>query len=192
MAAPAVAPMTPAEFLIWEEAQPGKHEYSPSGIRAMSGASRAHVLITPNLAGLLFDRLRGRPCRFQDADTKLAVARTEAFYYPDGMVACPPNFVNDRTGAIDNPTVVFEVLSPGTQNRDLGEKMGAYFGIPSLREYVVIASEAPVVTVYERNGEDWVVRLAIGLDATTRLTSLEIDLPHGELFESVEFAPSAS
>ena len=192
MAAPAIArpiePMSPEKFLRWEARQERKHEYSPSGIRAMAGANTSHVLVTPNLSLALGTALRGKPCRFQDSDTKLWVATTQSYYYPDGMVACPPNFVDEAAGAIDNPTVVFEVLSPGTQSRDLGEKMRAYFTLPSLREYVVVASEAPAVTVYRRSGEEWTVHLTVGPEAVADLASLGIALSHADLYEDVTFA----
>ena len=187
MAATATAPMTPEQFLDWEAKQELRHEYSPSGVRMMAGASASHVLITPNLSGLLFGALRGRPCRTLDSDAKLWVERDQAYYYPDAMVACPPNFINARQGIIDNPTVVFEVLSPGTQARDMGEKALAYQSLPSLREYVLVGSEAPFVTVYERDGESWTVRVAVGLQATLTLGSLGVEIALADLYEGVAF-----
>ena len=181
--------MTLDEFFAWEARQHDKYEFSRGRIVAMAGAAPSHVLITPNLNGLMYAALRGKPCRYQDADTKLRVEATGEGFYPDGMVACPPNFVSETQGIIDNPTVIFEVLSPGTSHRDLGEKMVAYFTVPSLREYVVVMSDTPVVTVYSRRGEEWVTRATIGIDATTRLESLGLELPHAELYEGVAFEP---
>lgn len=189
MVVPALAPMTLDEFFVWEERQPKKHEFSQGRIVAMAGAAPNHVLITPNLNGLMYAALRGKPCRYQDADTKLRVEATGEGFYPDGMVACPPNFVSSSQGIIDNPMVIFEVLSPGTSHRDLGVKMLAYLAIPSLHEYVVIMSEAPVVTVHARREGEWITRAVIGLDATTILSSLGIELPHAELYEGVQFEP---
>ena len=179
--------MTPEEFLAWEAEQPTKYEYSRSGIFAMAGASRPHVTITPNLTIAIGVQLKGGSCRFQDADTKLWVHAERAYYYPDGMVACPPNFLESPQGAIDNPTVIFEVLSPSTHDRDLGEKMVAYLTIPTLREFVVILSNSPAVTVYERRGEEWMTRVTVGTDATTTLALSGLTLPHADLYEGLEF-----
>ena len=116
MAAPAIAlaPLTEAEFLAWEERQDLRHEFSPSGLKAMAGASYGHNVVADNLAALLPAALKGKPCRFVGMNMKLRVNANVSFYYPDGMIACPPNVVHERQGVIDNPTVIFEVLSPGT------------------------------------------------------------------------------
>jgi len=52
--------------------------------------------------------------------------------------------------AVVNPSVLVEVLSEETEPADRGEKAAAYRCLDSLREYGLIAQDAPHVEVYEK------------------------------------------
>ncbi len=110
--APLPRPMTVAEYFELEERSTLRHEYINGAIYAMTGVSRAHNLISLELAFLLKKHLQGGPCRVFSSDLKLHLktADDEIFYYPDVMVAC------DRRGwgehFVHNPKLVVEVLSP--------------------------------------------------------------------------------
>jgi Uma2 family endonuclease len=55
------------------------------------------------------------------------------------------------------PPLVFEVISPGSEQRDLGDKPDEYleFGV---REYVVVDGEAGRIVAMTRTGAGWAVR----------------------------------
>ena len=53
------------------------------------------------------------------------------------MLRCGPRLPNDAI-AIPDPMVVVEVLSPGTSAIYRGQKLGEYFGVPSLRHYLIV------------------------------------------------------
>jgi Uma2 family endonuclease len=55
----------------------------------------------------------------------------------------------DRGDAI----VVFEILSPSTEHRDLRWKRSVYTALPSLTHYIVIAQDKVEVVVFARNSE---------------------------------------
>src|SRR5205809_2523064 len=81
------------DYLAGELASPVKHEYLGGVVYAMAGARNAHNMIATNTLVALGSRLRGRPCRAFNSDTKIRVrlpAQTR-FYYPDGSVICRPN-----------------------------------------------------------------------------------------------------
>ena len=54
---------------------------------------------------------------------------------------------------VTNPTVLFEVLSPGTEDYDRGEKREHYQRIGSLRDYVVIAQDRRHVERWRRDDD---------------------------------------
>jgi Uma2 family endonuclease len=56
-----------------------------------------------------------------------------------------------------NPKVVFEVLSPGTEFYDRGEKREQYQRIETLCEYVLLSQDAPRVEVWSRatSSDEW-------------------------------------
>ena len=79
---------------------------------------------------------------------------------------------------IQQPTVIVEVLSPGTANYDRTKKLKYYRQIPSLQEYVLVDSEEIVVEVYRRGeGKMWLyyeyeAGEAISLESISRLSAL--------------------
>ena len=130
--------------------------------------------------------LRGRPCRYRDENTKVRVSDRN-YYYPDGLIACPPHYVSNSTGTIDNPRVIFEVLSPGTKDFDREAKFDAYRLFPSFEEYVLIHSEVVRVEVFARQADGrWA--LSVYLPGTVaHVESVGIELSLEELYEEVVF-----
>src|SRR5260370_15113279 len=138
------------DYLAGELISSVKHEYLGGVVYAMAGARNAHNLIASNTLVALGSRLRGRPCRPFNSDTKIRVrlpAQTR-FYYPDGSVICRPNPQTDSFQ--DEPSVLFEVLSRRTRRIDEGEKKEAYLTIPSLGAYLIIEQESPAIVVFRR------------------------------------------
>src|ERR1043166_891653 len=99
---------------------------------------------------------------------KLKMPGSEAFYYPDALVACDPSAA--ATYFRERPTVVFEVLSPETERIDQREKRFAYSLIPSLKVYVIVSQDKREIAVLRRGRtEQWVSE-----SATARGAVLEI------------------
>ena len=108
-------PMTPQEFLAWEERQPGKWGFDGFAPVAIVDVRLAHSAIQANLITALRTRLRGRPCQPHGSDMKIEAAGR--IRYPDAFVHCtrlPP----DAT-VVTEPVVVFEILSETTANTDI-------------------------------------------------------------------------
>ena len=82
-----------------------------------------------------------------------------------------------------------EVLSNGTRRIDEGEKKDAYQSIPSLGVYLLVEQEMAAVIVFRRTERGFVREVYQGLDAVIPLPEIEIELPLGEIYDGVEFAP---
>ncbi len=65
-------------------------------------------------------------------------------YEPDLLVRCGPPLPDD-TVRITDPRLVVEVLSPSSRARDAGLKLADYFRIPSLRHYLIVATDIRTV-----------------------------------------------
>jgi len=79
--------------------------------------------------------------------------------------------------------VIVEILSPSTADCDYGGKFALYRGLPSFEEYLLIAQDEPRIEVFRKMPDDrWVLSSYVGLDATVRVESLEIDLPLAEIY----------
>lgn len=85
--------------------------------------------------------------------------------------------------------MVVEVLSPSTQRLDHTRKRWAYSTIPSLRHYLLVAQDEPVVEVtsWQEDGS-WRSVIHRDLNAVAVLPVLEIELPCREIFARVDFA----
>jgi Uma2 family endonuclease len=178
-----------ADYLAGELDSPIKHEYLGGIVYAMAGARNVHNLIATNTLGALYVRLRGRPCRPFNSDTKVRVRLPTQvrFYYPDASVVCREN---PRTNSFqDEPAVIVEVLSRRTRRIDEGEKKDAYLTIPSLGVYVLVEQDSAAVVAYRRTEGGFVREVYQGMDAVLPLQEIGIDLPLAELYETVEFAP---
>jgi len=178
-------PLALADFLAWERAQELRFEFDGFQPVAMTGGTIAHSVIATNIVRALQDRLRGSPCRAFRGDLKiLAAGRVR---YPDAVVTCSP--VANDADIVPEPVVVFEVLAASTASTDRITKNEEYRATPSIRRYVMLEQTAPAATVFSREGEDWVGRLATGAAATLALPEIGIELPLAELYAGIEPDP---
>jgi Uma2 family endonuclease len=160
----------------------------------MAGASPNHSRIAGRVHSMFDAQLRGRPCEPFNNDTRIEVLETEATFYPDASVACPPlEYSPSDAYALTNPVVLIEVLSPSTEKFDRGEKWAHYQHIPSLRDFILISQHKTRVEHYARQGDNsWLLRVYEKPEDAAILESVNCRLPLEELYERVEFTPQAS
>ncbi|HEX2187477.1 MAG TPA: Uma2 family endonuclease [Longimicrobiaceae bacterium] len=179
--------LTPEEYLVRERAAAYKSEYVGGEVRAMTGASRKHNLVTLNVASSLTGQLRGRPCETYVSDMRVKVSRTGSYLYPDVVVACGgPELEDEQADTLLNPTVVFEVLSPSTADYDHNRKWELYRRLPSLQDYLLVSQDEPRVERYTRRPEGlWLFSETSGLDGVLRLDSIGCTLALRDVYERV-------
>jgi len=190
---PARSFVTPEEYLAAERKATARHEYVDGYVYAMTGASRAHNLITVNLASELITCLRGRPCETYANDMRVKVEPTGLYSYPDVVVVCgPPQLEDEHTDTLLNPTLIVEVLSPSTEAYDRGDKSAHYRQLPSLQEYVLAAQDRPAVERFVRQEGAWLLAEVKGVDATVTLDAIGCALSLREIYERVDFVEGDS
>ena len=150
-----------SDYLAGELVSPIRHEYVAGEVFAKTGSCKAHNLISGNVAILLRNALRGSGCQTFIADMRVHIATQSSYYYPDVVVTCAPADLADDAPEhqLEAPSLIVEVLSPGTEAIDRREKMLAYRHIDSLVEYVLIDQERRWVEVYRRTDSGWVADL---------------------------------
>jgi Uma2 family endonuclease len=173
-------PMSLDEFLLWEEQQEVRWEFDGFEPVAMTGGTRAHATIQRNLIFSLTSRLRGRPCQPFGSDLKISTAG--AIRYPDAFVVCSPGFGSQLV--VEDPIVVFEILSPSTASIDTVVKNQEYRDTPSIQRYVILAQDSQFATVFARQDGDWIGHIMSG-EAVLHMPEIGIDLPLAELYEGV-------
>jgi Uma2 family endonuclease len=187
MSTAAVQRYTPEDYLTRERTAEYKNEYVNGFIVAMTGASRAHNLITANIGGELRSQLKGRPCEVYIGDMRVKVEPTGTYRYPDVVVACGDIAFEDmELDTLLNPVLIVEVLSPTTEAADRGEKFAHHRRLPSLQEYLLVSQDTPRIEQFTRQSDGWLLSEVSGLDATVRLASIDCVLPLREVYDKVQ------
>ncbi len=152
MSSAPIARMSHAEYLAFEASSEVRHEYLNGEIFAMSGGSPQHAALAMAIGAALGNALRDRPCRVLSSDARVRAKATGLSTYADVTVVCARMETDpDDPHGITNPVLVVEVLSPTTEAYDRGAKAAHYRRIPSLREYVLMSQDEPLIEVYRRN-----------------------------------------
>ena len=177
------------EFFALLESDP-EHRYElidgyPS---MMTGGSPDHAIIGLNVASILRELLRKRPCIAYNSDVYIALDGEENCLCPDASVSCDRRD-HHATKVIRYPCVVAEVLSPGTKVRDRGLKADLYQNMPSVQEILFIDTQVMRVQLYRRETDYWTMRNFTQHD-TIELTSLGIHFSVAEVYEKTTFDDS--
>jgi Uma2 family endonuclease len=156
-------------------------------VKMMVGARWTHHRIVQNINLFLANRLRekGSPCRVYTETFWLKQRFLKLAVFPDVMVHCGP--VDRDATSVEDPIALFEVVSPGSADRDRGEKAEVYRRLPSLQHYVLVERDRPLVHVLNRADERaWIDSEPIeGLGRSVPLPALEIYLPLAEIYRDV-------
>ncbi|MBE9210857.1 Uma2 family endonuclease [Nostoc sp. LEGE 06077] len=176
-----------AEYLAAESKSELRHEYLGGQIFAMTGGSKAHNIITLNIASCLRSQLRGGACDvfMSDMKVKLQAANQNKtiFYYPDVVVTCNSNDRDDYF--VNYPCVIFEVLSPSTEISDRREKLVNYQTIVSLQEYVLVSQDESKVEVYRQDlPGNWTKEILANEDKLV-LNSVNLSLTMTDIYEDI-------
>jgi Uma2 family endonuclease len=199
--------LTIEEYLAFERASNQKHEYYQGevflmldevteetpiiDVRAKSGASHVHNIISVNIIGEFYIRLKGKPCRPFGSDMRVHIPENSLFTYPDISVFCSNLDQSNEDSAI-GPTVLIEILSPSTKNYDRGSKFKLYRDIPSLKEYILVDTESVNVEVFRMNSTGhWELEEYKSLFDTLKMPTLSIDLPLELIYQQTAIIKNA-
>jgi Uma2 family endonuclease len=179
--------MSADEFLDWcTHKEDARYELVDGQTVMMVGATDRHDQIVVNLIAELRTRLRGTPCAPRTADQAVKTRGDARVRRPDVLVDCGPRNPNGLYAP--NPTVVFEVLSPYTENVTLSSKLDEYKSIASIAHIVLLAQDKVFVRHHARVGNDaWTEEALSGVDAVLKLAAIKIELSLREIYADVSF-----
>src|ERR1051326_7717956 len=107
----------------------------------MGGGSRRHSRISGRVLQLLANHVeQQRSCEAFTADQAgKNPSPYPPYFYPDVTVACGEAEFADVRGidVLTNPTLLVEVMSPTSRQRDQKHKLALYRKIPALKEYLI-------------------------------------------------------
>ena len=155
--------------------------------KMMVGARWEHHFITRNLSFELTRLLRERNsnCNVFAETFWLKERFLDLAVFPDLMVRCG-KLEPDAT-ALNDPVVLAEVISPGSAERDRGEKWDLYSRLPSLRHYLLIEREQPAIDILDRDdAHSWqAIRRVEVLSGRIDLPPLGIEIAMAEIYRDV-------
>jgi Uma2 family endonuclease len=165
---------TVEEYQALEEVSEQRHEFYEGEVYAISGASATHHTIRQNCVISLRAALRGRGCKVYDEGMQLAVQDGRYYTYPDVLVTCHPEDVNEQR-TMRHTVLIIEILSPSTADHDRSWKFNQYKQLPSLQHYLLVSQHTCLI--------EWFRREESGVWSFT---------PLGELTDPLEISELAS
>ena len=172
------------DYLEGEKISQVKHEYIDGEVYAMAGMSKSQNRIIGTLYKKLSEHLRGSGCEPFFVDIKVRVEKLNCFYYPNSVVVCDEDNVDEYYAT--KPKIIIEVLSPSTSLTDRREKMFAYEEIEGLVKYVLIEQNKMYAKIHRRpegNLWDWV---EFDESEEIDLASIEFKMALKDIYEGVE------
>lgn len=150
--------MTADEFLLWvmERPEGERYELVRGEVLAMAPEKNRHNLVKLETAIALRSSIRraGLDCTVLGDGATVVIDKHSA-YEPDVTVQCGALDLDATTA--DRPMVLVEVLSASTSRIDTGEKLEAYFGLPSVMHYLILNSDTQSVIHHARAEDDTIV-----------------------------------
>lgn len=184
------------EYLAAEEVSLEKHEYWAGRVYLkdgddnlqISGGTPRHADLIGNVTATFITRLRGKRCRGSSSEQRIRVEKSDVEFYPDFVVKCPPEkYSLLDPHALINPVLVVEVLSPGSEKNDRGEKFEQYSLIPELRDYLLVSQDRILVEHFQRGpDESWILQRFNSRENVIALPHLEIEAPLDEIYEGLD------
>jgi Uma2 family endonuclease len=175
------------EYLTLERKAEHKSEFYKGEVFAMAGATEEHNAIVGALIGELYSFLKSKRCRVYPSDLRVYNPANSLYTYPDVTVVCGENeYLDNEFDTLVNPTVIFEVLSPATEDYDRGTKFKLYRSIPSLLNYVIISSTEFAAEVYTRSNDNWILSTAKSKAAHIHISAIDYNLNLSDVYAQID------
>jgi Uma2 family endonuclease len=154
--------------------------------KSMVGAAWEHHVIIDNVGLAISNHLRAtqQPCRVFRERFYLKKAVEDLSALPDIMVRCGP--LRPGQTSVDDPLILFEVVSTGSQARDRMTKRIAYQALPSLKHYILIERDSVLIDHYIRRADGWHGEPPLDrLAANLTLGAIALTLPVADIYRDV-------
>ena len=177
--------LTPEQYLEIETKAEYKSEYFRGRMYLRGGVSINESTIAINLGYLLRPFARVKQCLTLGSDMRVKAGDSGLYAYPDMSVVRRPPIVSQWDN-LENPVVLFEIVSPVTEAYDRGLKFEMYRRIESLHSYVLVQHDRAHVEVFTKVAGVWTLSEASGLQASIDIPVLDAHIPLAPLYENVD------
>ncbi len=120
------------EYLRWESTQTVRHDFWRGEVYAMTGGSLRHNRATLATAMTLQRHLQDTPCQVFVSDVRVAVDAAQHWFYPDVVVTCDPQDLDDPDAtALRAPVMVLECCRLRRRRTTAGKNSSACSDCPA-------------------------------------------------------------
>lgn len=131
--------------------------------------------------------MKNGTCSYFTSDLRVHNNLNTLYTYPNVTVVCgKEEYLDDKFDTLLNPTLIVEVLSPSTEDYDMGTKFKLYRSIPSLKNYVIVSSMEVLAEVFTRKEDTWVISTADSLEKSIHFSSINFDLSLADVYAQVD------
>ena len=147
--------MTADEFIAWslDQTEGAHYELLGGQVYSMAPERMAHNLTKAEVYVRLRDAVSKAGLNCQVLTDGMTVrVDAETVYEPDAAVRCGDRLAGDRI-SYDDPVIVVEIPSPASEAIDSTAKLIDYFRLISVRHYLVVRTDRPVLVHHERSAD---------------------------------------
>jgi len=168
------------DFLKLSEESENRYEYIDGEVYLLASPSFDHQNIIVEILNAMYNWFKGKKCRPLTApfDVTLTKDDNKNVVQPDIIVICDIENINERRRYTGTPTLVVEVLSESTQQKDMLKKLDLYFN-GGIKEYWIVSPLRKEVYAYcfeEQNIKEYRVYRRAEIVHSITFEGLEIPL----------------
>ncbi len=138
--------------------------------------------------------MRGKPCQPYGSDLCIYIPENTLYTYPDISIICGDieSSEEDEETAV-HPTLLIEILSPGTREYDRGSKFKLYRDIPTLKEYILVDTLSLNIEAFRLNtAGHWELEEYKTPDAENSFSSLGFSIEAAAIYARTRFVQGKS
>ena len=173
---------TVEEYIQEELSSEVRHEFINGQLYEMAGEKDINNELAFAIALLFAGFLKVKGYTVYNHDVKVAIPGQNKYYYPDVFVT--KEVKNEYNRYIKYETeIIIEIVSESTHSNDYIDKYIDYTKIPSLKYYLIVEPETTLITVFERDGDNWVTHKYTQLGAIVKLPLFNVEFLVKQVYE---------
>lgn len=178
---------TVEEYFQHEEESESRSVFFEGELFPVAATTKRHNKIVTNLVRTFIPFFEERDCAVFAENVKVEAIENRYYPYPDIILTCDPNDDADNL-VVKKPTLLIEVLSPGTESDDRSFKWLRYRKIPSLRYYLLVSQSEILVEMFSRNDNNslWLFQDFTDIQDVIKFDNLDFELPLQVIYDKIQ------
>ena len=145
----------------------------------------AYNLIVARTIGALLSAVGDQDCTVFASQMRVQVNATNYLYPDASVVRGEPAYADDNQVILLNPTVVVEVTSPSSIERDRVRKVELYGAVPSIQGYLILDQERVFAQWRTRTDSGWRLQQFTDLNDEIELAPIDCTLTPAQVYRNV-------